>query len=159
MKLEDDIKLQLRGRTSLRQADAELPVEVRHRLSATRHQARREARLAAGTVNRGDHWLLLGWSSGALAAASLLALLWSPLTTPPDASLPVVVLPDEPDQGVDMQLLLDDDFALLAVSDTALDSEEALAFYVWVGLADAEQAAPGSINPRPTATDAMETGS
>lgn len=151
---DNDSKLQQRARTALRQADDHLPAPVQARLTALRQQARRDARVQADDGGGGNRWQLLLWSGGALTAACLLALLWLPLTTPPDASLPLAALPEQDNFAIDMQLLLEDDFDLLAGDDVALDSDDTLAFYAWVGALDA-----GQDNISSDSTDAMASGS
>ncbi len=151
---DNDSKLQLRASAALRQADDHLPAQVQARLTAIRQQVKRDAQLAADDRGQGNRrqWLL--WSGGALTAACLLALLLLPQTTPPEVSLPLAVLPEQDNFAIDMQLLLDDDFALLADAHAALDSDETLAFYAWVGAVDADQNDISS-----DSSDAMESGS
>jgi len=146
---DNESKLQLRVRAALRQADDHLPAQLQARLTAIRQQAKRDAQLAAN--NRGQ-WLL--WSGGALTAACLLALFLLPQTTPPEVSLPLAALPEQDNFAIDMQLLLNDDFALLADAHAALYSDEALAFYAWVSAVDT-----GQDNISADSSDAMKSGS
>ncbi len=151
---DKDSKLQLRARAALRQADDHLPVQVQTRLTAIRQQAKRDAQLSAHDRGQGNRWQWLLWGGGALTAACLLALLWLPQTTPPEVSLPLAALPEQNNVAIDMQLLLDADFALLADADAAPDSDETLAFYAWVGAVEADQN-----NMSSDSSDALDSGS
>jgi len=134
MNHDDDKVLQSALRAVLQQADDDLPEQIRHRLTAARQQACRDARLHQAHRSRRLH--LLGFA-GAATAVALLALLWLPQTPRPDAGMPPSALSDAP-IAADMPLLLDRDFALLADADVALEDDDALAFYVWVAGAEAQ---------------------
>ncbi|MBU1190025.1 MAG: hypothetical protein KKC01_13435 [Gammaproteobacteria bacterium] len=149
MNHDDDKVLQSALRAVLQQADDDLPELIRHRLTAARQQARRDARLHE--ARRSRRLQLLGFA-GAATAVALVALLWLPLTPRPDDGMPLSALSDAPIVA-DMPLLLDRDFALLADADVALEDDDALAFYVWVAAAEAQpDAATNGDNPADVGT-------